>query len=223
MPDTQVPVRTLIPAPEAASPEEALFREGRVAQIVRDFMDAYVLSARIGLQMQDGELDFETVERLVGESEQSALFRLKEESHALFRFDKTASQEELLAEELFDLAVGALFHEAMKFREGYYLTTSYRPHLEKMMRAGSASGHLAETFLRLFEAGQQRMMESALELVELFAETREQLLIMLHQSPESTAIARVLLADPERTERVFALDVNALFAQVFGSRERAGA
>jgi hypothetical protein len=200
--------------------EEARFRERRVAQIVRDFMDAYALSAEVGLRLQSGTLDFDTIGRLVGDSEESALFRLKEECHALFRFDKTSSQEELLAEELFDLAVGALFHEAMKFRDGYYLTTTYRPHLERMMDAGSATGPLAETFLRVFEAGQQRMMESASESVELFAETRDQLLIMLQQMPESAAIARILLAEPERSQQVFGIDIDALFTQIFGSSVR---
>jgi hypothetical protein len=200
--------------------EGSPFRERRVAQIVRDFMDAYALSAEIGLRLQNGTLDFQSVERLVGDSEESALFRLKEECHALFRFDKTSSQEELHAEELFDLAVGALFHEAMKFREGYYLTTTYRTHLERMVRAGSATGALAETFLRVFEAGQQRMMESASESVELFAETREQLLIMLQQMPQSTAIARILLADPERSARVFGVDLDTLLEQIYGSSVR---
>jgi hypothetical protein len=192
-----------------------------VAQIVRDFMEAYALSSEISLRLHQDDLDFETVERLVGDSEESALYRLKEECHALFRFDKTSTQEELLAEELFDLAVGALFHEAMKFREGYYLTTTYRPHLERMMEAGSATGPLAETFLRVFEAGQQRMMESASESVELFAETREQLLIMLQQMPHSTAIARILLSDPQRTSEVFGVELEPLLAQVFGSAVRA--
>jgi hypothetical protein len=198
----------------------ARFRERRVAQIVRDFMDAYVLSAEIGVRLQSGTLDFETVERLVGDSEESALYRLKEECHALFRFDKTSSQEELLAEELFDLAVGALFHEAMKFREGYYLTTTYRTHLERMMESGAATGPLAETFLRVFEAGQQRMMESASESVELFAETREQLLIMLQQMAQSTAVARILVSEPARSREVFGVDLEPLLAQVFGSEVR---
>jgi hypothetical protein len=180
-------------------------------------MDAYDLSAEVNRRLKLGDLDFETVERLVGDSEQSALFRLKEECHALFRFDKTSSQEELLAEELFDLAVGALFHEAMKFREGYYLTTTYRPHLERMMQAGSARGQLAETFLRVFEAGRQRMLESAQEAVELFSETRAQLLVMLQQMPQSTAIARVLVSDPQRTRRVFDVELDALLARIFGS------
>jgi hypothetical protein len=206
--------------PRRGDAEEDRFRERRVAQIVRDFMDAYALSAEIGLRLQSGTLDFETIERLVGDSEESALYRLKEECHALFRFDKTSSQEELLAEELFDLAVGALFHEAMKFREGYYLTTTYRPHLERMMEAGSASGPLAEIFLRVFEAGQQRMMESASESVELFAETREQLVIMLQQMPESASIARILLSEPDRTRQVFGVDIEALFTQIYGSAVR---
>ncbi len=62
-------------------------RERRVAQIVRDFLEAYQLSAEIHEALAQGGLDFARVARLVGDSEESALYRLKEECHALFRLD----------------------------------------------------------------------------------------------------------------------------------------
>ncbi len=192
-------------------------RERRVAQILRDFMEAYVLSAEIGAHLRAGGLDFARVNRLVGESEESALFRLKEETHALFRFDVESSESELQAEELFDLAVGALFHEAMKFREGYYVTTSYGPRLERMMTEGSAAGPLAEAFRSVIDAGRQRMLESEVETTELFDETRDQLLILLRQMPASGAIARSLVDEPGHAERVFGSDLGKLLASIFGS------
>jgi hypothetical protein len=193
------------------------FRQQRLAQIVRDFMEAYALSAQLGSRLRQGDLRFDWVERLVGDSEGSALFRLKEECHALFRFDKTASREELQAEELFDLAVGALFHEAMKFREGYYVTTTYGPRLERMMRTGSARGPLAEAFSRVIAAGRQRMTESAAEVEELFDETRHQLVVLLAQIPPSGPVARSLVADPVRTQHVFGVPVGDLLGEIYGS------
>jgi hypothetical protein len=191
------------------------WRERRVAQILRDFMEAYGLSAEVGARLRAGDLDFARVNRLVGESEESALFRLKEECHALFRFDKESSESELQAEELFDLAVGALFHEAMKFREGYYLTTSYGPRLESMMSEERATGPLAEAFLRVIEAGRQRMLESEVEMAELFDETRDQLAILLRQLPGSGAVARSLLEDPERTCEVFGSELQDLLESIY--------
>ena len=196
------------------------FQEQQLAQIVRDFMEAYALASRIGERLSEQDLEFHEVQRLVGDSEESALYRLKEETHALFRFDETSSAQGLQAEELFDLSVGALFHEAMKFREGYYLTATYRPRLEQMIAEGRAAGHLLQGFLRVLEAGQQRMSESAQESRELFNETRDQLLALLEQIAPNSAIARSLVDDPVRTEQVFNTSLEALLESVFGSAER---
>jgi len=193
------------------------FQERRLAQIVRDFMEAYDLEDHVARRLEGGDLEFAAIQNLVGDSEDSALYRLKEETHALFRFDETSSKEELQAEELFDLAVGALFHEAMRFREGYYLTTTYGPRLETMLQAGAASGPLAASFRKVFEAGRQRMHESAAESRDLFDETRDQLLIVLQHLPNSRAVARSLAEDPERTERVFGADLDDLMTLIFGS------
>ena len=192
-------------------------RERRVAKIVRDFMEAYALSDRIHGLLRSEDLEFAWIERLVGETEESALYRLKEECHALFRLNGGRSRMELQAEELFDLAVGALFHEGMKFRESYYLTTAYGPRLERMMAEGSASGPLAEAFRRVFEAGRRRMLESESEVAELFQETRDQLLILLRQMPPTGAVARALVDNVERTEAVFGMLLSDLLAQVYGS------
>ena len=193
------------------------FQERRLAQIVRDFMEAYALADDVARRLSRGDLDFLAVQRLVGDSEESALYRLKEETHALFRFDESSSEEELHAEELFDLAVGALFHEAMKFREGFYLTTTYGPRLEAMMRTGVASGPLADSFRRVFEGGNQRMRESAEEARNLFDETRDQLVIVLQHLPRSRPVARSLVENPERTVQVFETRVDELLAAIYGS------
>ncbi len=180
-------------------------------------MEAYTLSDRIHGRLRSEDLEFSWIERLVGETEESALYRLKEECHALFRLNGGRSRMELQAEELFDLAVGALFHEGMKFRESYYLTTAYGPRLERMMAEGSASGPLAEAFRRVFEAGRRRMLESENEVSELFRETRDQLFILLRQMPPTGAVARSLVEDVERTEVVFGMSLSDLLDQVYGS------
>ena len=192
-------------------------RERRMAQIVRDFSEAFILAGQVHERLRSDVLEFASVAYLVGDAEETALFRLKEECHALFRLEASRSRVELNAEELFDLAVGALFHETMKFRESYYLTTAYGPRLERMMAEGSASGPLAESFRRVFEAGHRRMIESESEVTELFGETRDQLLILLRQMPPSGAVARGLVEDPERSERVFDMALPELLAHIYGS------
>ena len=181
-------------------------RPQRVAQIVREFMEAFVLSRKIGEKRASGALDFADVDRLVEQDEGSVLFRLKEECHSLFRKDDTNAYADVQAEELFDLAVGALFHESMKFREGYYTTATYEPRLQRLIAEGSAAGPLAGVFLQAFEAGRRRMLESEAETEELFRETRDQLLIVLRHMPESGAIARSLLDNGHFAEAEVLLD-----------------
>jgi len=195
-------------------------RERRLAQIVRDFMEGYVLSQEVGRDLRAGRLAFGTVARLVGDAEDSALFRLKEECHALFRLDDARPRTEVQAEELFDLAVGALFHETMKFREGFYLTDTYGPRLQRMMAEGSASGPLADAFWRVFEGGSRRMLESEAEAEQLFRETRDQLLIVLRQLAASGAVARSLVEDATRSEQVFGMPLARLLADIYGSAGR---
>lgn len=195
-------------------------RERRLAQIVRDFMEAFVLARTLGEDLRAGRLSFRTVMRLVGDAEDSALFRLKEETHALFRLDAARPRTEVQAEELFDLAVGALFHETMKFREGFYLTDSYGPRLRRMMAEGSATGPLADAFWRVVEAGKRRMLESEVEAGALFRETRDQLLIVLRQLAASGSVARSLVEDPGRAAQVFDMPIAELLADIYGSAER---
>jgi len=194
-------------------------RERRVAQIVRDFFEAHALTERVGTHLRAGDLDFPHVNRLVAEGEHSTLYRLKEECHALFRQDLDAGQApgELHAEELFDLAVGALFHEAMRFRESYYLTTMYGPRLDRMIREGTASGSLATAFRRVFESGHRRMLESFAETLELLRETREQLRTVLRHLPRGGVLARCLVENRTRTEEVFGVELPQLLEELFGS------
>ena len=183
-------------------------------------MESYALSQEVGRELRAGRLSFATVARLVGDEEDSALYRLKEECHALFRLDDQRPRTEVQAEELFDLAVGALFHETMKFREGFYLTDSYGPRLQRMMAEGSASGPLADAFWRVFEAGSRRMLESEAEAEELFRETRDQLLIVLRQLAASGAVARSLVEDRVRSELVFAMPLARMLADIYGTAGR---
>jgi hypothetical protein len=194
-------------------------RERRLAQIVRDFMEGYVLSQEVGRDLRAGRLAFGTLARLVGDAEDSALFRLKEECHALFRLDDRAAHGGP-GRGLFDLAVGALFHETMKFREGFYLTDTYGPRLQRMMAEGSASGPLADAFWRVFEGGSRRMLESEAEAEQLFRETRDQLLIVLRQLAASGAVARSLVEDATRSEQVFGMPLARLLADIYGSAGR---
>jgi hypothetical protein len=182
-------------------------------------MAAYGLARRIGVELRAGTLEFKTVDHLVGDSPRSLLYRLKEDCHALFREPSSRRRGEPQAAELFDLAVGALFHEAMKFRESYYLYTAYGPRARRSLEE-SPSGPLAQGFRRLFDAGYRRMLESEAETEELFRETCQQLRVLLREWSDGGEIARSLVADPEHTEAVFSTPLPELLRELFGSASR---
>ena len=183
-------------------------------------MGAYTLARRIGTELAAGTLDFKNVDRFIGDSPRSLLFRLKEDCHALFRDPGPRPKQALRAEELFDLAVGALFHEAMKFRESCYLYSVYGPRVRRSLESGSG-GSLPQGFARLFEAGYRRMVESEAETGELFRETRDQLRVLLREWSHTGEIARSLVAEPAQTEEVFEAPLAELLEEFFGSTETA--
>src|SRR5215831_5009120 len=94
---------------------------------------------------------FEEVQALAGDTESSALFRLKERCHALFRAGELGGDLPRVA--LFDLAVGSLFHEAMKLRENLYQLQVYAPKVEAARsQAEPGSEELFEEFARILAA-----------------------------------------------------------------------
>ena len=195
-------------------------RERQLAQIVRDFIEVCIGAGRIGEALERGTLDFEQVERLIGDAEHHVLYRLKESCHSLFRLETSQPPEDVQAEQLFDLGVGALFHEAMKFREGVYLTLHYGPRLERIMAEGRAGGPAAKTFAKVIDAGIKRTRESSRESVELVRETCEQLQLVLRQRGGSGEVARSLVEHPRRTEAVFDMPLDELLGVVYGDAER---
>ena len=76
--------------------------------------------------------DRDEVKALAGDDDGCCLFRLKERCHALFRPRETGSRVRMRREALFDLAVGALFHESMKFRENLYQREVYGPRMRAL-------------------------------------------------------------------------------------------
>jgi len=79
-----------------------------LVDIVREFLSVHGLLRRLFERHHAGSLRFEEVQALAGDNESSPLFRLKERCHGLFRAGEVGGAA------LFDLAVGSLFHEAMK-------------------------------------------------------------------------------------------------------------
>ena len=103
-------------------------------QLLREFLAGYTAFIELFTRYGIHDIPFAKLRELVGDDEGAVLFRMKEKSHSLFRTDEFAS-EVVRHEALFDLALGSLFHEAMKLRESLYQRDVYGPRVALLREA----------------------------------------------------------------------------------------
>ena len=189
-----------------------------LVDIVREFLAVDLAVGGLLDQFRRGELRIEDVQQLVSDSEESPLFRLKERCHALFRPGPQRSRMARHREVLLDLAVGSLFHEAMKFRENFYQREVYGPRVRALR---GEAGKQAESLFREFEkieAGVSARLEEGLaETDALLARTREQVRMLLSEHAEDGHLARFLVENRERVEQIFAEGLDRLLEESHGA------
>lgn len=191
--------------------------ESGLVDIVRDFLAADQLMRSLFARYRRGELRFEEVAELVGDGEASVLYRLKERCHALFRPREGESDVRMRREALFDLAVGSLFHEAMKFRENLYQQTVYGPKVRALRSAdGTDSDELFREFEKILSAASVRLDEAVLETEALLHQTREQLRVLLVAHRENGLVTRYLVENASLAAEVFLEPFDRLLAEIHG-------
>lgn len=188
-----------------------------IVDIIRDFLAVHRRMRALFERARAGGLSFDEVRELVGDGDASVLYRLKERCHALFRVDE-GSGPIRPREALFDLAVGSLFHEAMKFRENLYQREIYAPRVRELhTRAGAESKGLFREFEKILGAAGERMAESLAESEELLELTRVQFRLLLHDRSGDPIVPRTLVANRAACEEVFGEGFDALLADLYGS------
>ena len=189
--------------------------EQSLVQIVRDFLDAHQLMHQLLARARD-DLRFEELQELVGDSEASVLFRLKERCHELFRVQDASETAD--REALFDLAVGSLFHEAMSLREDFYQREVYGPRVRALReRADADSAKLFDEFERILGTLEGRLLERRDEAFALVDETALQLRRLLVLHADDGLVARYLVEHADRAARVFGLSFEELLEKIHGS------
>jgi len=192
-------------------------RDAALADITREFLSAHRLMRRLFALYRSDELRFEDLERLVGDDEHSVLFRLKGRCHALFRREPGTRAGAMRREALFDLAVGSLFHEAMKFRENFYQREVYGPRVRALRtESGAENEALFREFEKILSAVAQRLDEGLHESEALLTQTREQLALLLAEYRDNGFVTRCLIENRADVEAVFDDGLDALLAQIHG-------
>ncbi len=189
-----------------------------LVDIVRDFLLAYRSMRGLFARYRDGTLAFEEVQRLVGDDEGSVLFRLKERCHALFRQSDRAPGIVAQREALFDLAIGSLFHEAMKFRENLYQRMVYGPKVRALRtQSGADVEGIFEEFEKILAAAAIRLDEALQEAEALLVHTRAQFRALLSAHPENGLVSRYLIENRALAEEVLGQPLEDVLASVHGS------
>jgi hypothetical protein len=192
-------------------------RDSGLVDIARDFLAAYAIAGRVAARYRAGRLEFDELLALVGDDEDAALYRLKERCHALFR-SATSTGIAASREALFDLVVGALFHEAMKFRESFYQRAVYGPKM-RALRQGAADrdeASLFGEFEKILAATSVRLDESLQETEILLDQTRRQFRRLLAAHRSNGLVTRYLVEHAELVEAVFPEGLDALLCEVHG-------
>ena len=95
-------------------------------------------------------------------------------------------------EALFDLAVGSLFHEAMKFRESFYQKEVYGPRVGALRsQSTSESDAFFDEFEKILDGVADRLEEGSQETEILIAQTGQQLRVLLAFHPNNALALRV--------------------------------
>jgi hypothetical protein len=193
--------------------------ESDLVYIVRDFLLVQRMFRDVTEHYWSGKLRFEQVQAFVGDSEGSVLFRLKERCHALFR-DRGEGRTDMKVrpEALFDLAVGSLFHEAMKFRESLYQRDIYGPKVRALRSAsGPEVGPLFGEFERIFDGVRARLDESLQEAETLLLQTAGLFRMLLEAHSGNGFVTRYLIENRDLVDEVVPDGLEALLEQIHGS------
>ena len=181
--------------------------------VIRDFLIAHRELRRLFAMFRAGSLRFEDLDPVVVDDERSVLFRLKERCHALFRPKGGPRREAPERGLLFDLVVGSLFHEAMKFRENFYQREVYGPQVRALRgRAGEGADGLFREFEKILGTVSTRLGEGLEEVETLLAQTCAQLALLLRQHADDGLVLRCLIEHPGLVEEAFDEDLDRLLA-----------
>jgi hypothetical protein len=195
-------------------PETPRTADAGLVEIVRDFLRAHRELRSIAALHRSGELHFDRVKSLVGDGEEAILYRLKERCHTLFREEEGRVGREALL----DLAIGALFHEAMKFRENFYQLAVYGPKVRALRATAREDGEeLFREFEKILADSSVRLAEALHETEVLLQQTAVELQVLLRTQSHNGLVARLLVEQGGEVAGVFGNELPRLLAEIFGS------
>jgi len=178
-----------------------------ILEIVRDFLRSYSQFMSLYERFKSKTLHFNDVDKFISDKEPNLpLYNLKESCHQLFRHDADAIYECSHQEKLLDLAVGSIFHEAMKIREYLYQLEVYKPRYIQIRGELTILGHerdLLPEFFRIGVRAEKGLSESMSETYRLFKRTLRHVADLLERYRDNDVLIRFLLQNKHLLQQAF--------------------
>lgn len=175
-----------------------------ILEIVRDLLRSYVQFKSIYEKYKKNILHFDDLNEFVTDKDPTLpLFHLKESCHLLFRSQGEECSDE---EKLLDLAVGSIFHEAMKIRENLYQLEVYRPcyqDIQSRLGTSEYERNLLQEFEKIGIRAKRSMAESMAEAKRLFQDTLKQLADLLPSYKDNPVLIKFLLRNKDLLQKAF--------------------
>jgi tetratricopeptide (TPR) repeat protein len=181
-------------------------RNRNLLEMVRTLLLAEVAFQEIFKKYKEGKLHFSDIGNWVDDRGRSLLYNLKEQSHSLFRAGAKGPVHR--NEWLLDLAIGSIFHEAMKLRENIYQMEVYRPrYLQFKSKIGKTAYKYERDYLQQFERiisrAEQGVQEGMEETQSFFKDAVEQLIDFFKKNSPNPYLVRFLLEHQPLLQRVY--------------------
>ena len=181
-------------------------RNRNLLEMVRRLLLAEVAFQEILKKHKEGKFHFSDIGNWVDDRGQSLLYNLKEQSHSLFRVGAKGPVHR--NEWLLDLAIGSIFHEAMKLRENIYQMEVYRPrYLQFKSKMGKTTygyeRNYVQQFERIIARSEQGVQEGMEETRSLFGDAIEQLIDFFKKNSKNPYLVRFLLEHQSLLQRVY--------------------
>lgn len=192
-------------------------RDRNILEMIRGLLLSEAAFQKIFEKSREGTLRFADIGNWVDDKGQSPLYNLKEKSHILFRNEgKEPFQKN---EWLLDLAIGSIFHEAMKLRENIYQLEIYRPrYLQYKCAVGKSTYErdYLQQFERIISKAEQGVSLGILEIRSLFQDAMEQLIDFLKEHSKNLYLIRFLLEHRDLLQKVYgSAKTNKIFGLLF--------
>lgn len=171
-------------------------------EVVREYIKNHLYCRELlAACKREGEIPFASMDYWVGtETRPGPLWQLKDTCHGLFR---NSGRRCGLREYLFDWAVGAAFHAAMKLKEDVYLLGSYRLRhdalegctdpttLKRLEKSRLLTERIARTLLAQVRDINHLLQEASRQLRDLMTDQKHNKLLMRFLLEEERELAKV--------------------------------